>query len=160
MFRPMRRSRQALPEAECKALLTQASSGVLAVSGDDGYPYAVPMSFVYDKNETLYFHCAPCGHKLDAIQKDPKASFCVTAQDEVHPERLTTYYKSVITFGKARILENADESLQALMLLGEKYGVEHAKLPQEIKRYDGKVKIIAFAIEHVSGKQAIELTEQ
>lgn len=82
MFREMRRKKQALSLAECARILYRGTSGVLALSGDGGYPYAVPMSYVYD-GEKLFFHSAGSGHKLDAIRRDPKASFCVIDCDRV-----------------------------------------------------------------------------
>ncbi len=66
MFREMRRKRQALSAQECIALLEKGSSGVLALEGDGGYTYAVPLSYLYEDNK-IYFHCAKTGHKLDAI---------------------------------------------------------------------------------------------
>jgi len=98
MFREMRRFRQALSQDDCAEVLRRNSSGVLAVSGDDGYPYAVPLSYVYAGSK-LYFHCAPVGHKIDAIEKNSKVSFCVIDKDEVVPEKYTTYFRSVILFG-------------------------------------------------------------
>ena len=74
MFREMRRKRQALPQEGMDAVLQKGTSGVLAVSGDHGYPYAVPLSYVYD-GKALYFHCGKAGHKLDGIRRDAKASF-------------------------------------------------------------------------------------
>lgn len=158
MFRPMRRSKQALPEAWCKDALRAASNGVLAVCGDDGYPYAVPLSFVFDGKDKLYFHCATAGHKLDAIRSVPKASFCVTVQDAVHPAEFTTYYKSVIAFGKARVLQNWESEKNALILLSEKYGMfDRDAIFSEIERFRESVCIVEFTIEHLTGKQAREL---
>ena len=117
MFRPMRRGKQALSDQESRKILSDASSGVLAVLGDDGYPYAVPLSFVFDGKDRLYFHCAVSGHKLDAIQNEPKVSFCVIMQDDVHPAEFTTYFKSVIAFGKARIVETESEIIRRFACL-------------------------------------------
>ena len=89
MFREMRRGRQALPKEMCEAVLSRGSHGVLALAGDEGYPYAVPISYVYEGGK-LYFHCARSGHKLDAIARCPKASFCVVDQDQVVPQEYTT----------------------------------------------------------------------
>ena len=72
MFRPMRRGKQLLPPEESIQILEQGTSGVLAVAGDAGYPYAVPLSYVYMDGK-LYFHCAKSGHKLDAIRRNSKA---------------------------------------------------------------------------------------
>ena len=85
MFRELRRKKQALSQEECTAVLNRGTSGVLALAGDDDYPYAVPISYVYD-GEKLYFHCAKSGHKLDAIRRNAKASFCVIDKDQIVPE--------------------------------------------------------------------------
>lgn len=108
MFRPMRRHRQQLSQGDCAAILSRGTSGVLAVAGDGGYPYAVPLSYVYQEG-TLFFHCAKAGHKLDALRRCSKASFCVIDQDQVVPPEYTTYFRSVIAFGRTRILEDEAE---------------------------------------------------
>ena len=95
MFREMRRKKQALSTEESLAILNRGISGVLAVTGDQGYPYAVPLSYVYDNNK-IFFHCALSGHKLDAIAANNKVSFCVVGQDRVMPQEYTTYFRSVI----------------------------------------------------------------
>ena len=108
MFRELRRKRQALSNEACSEILHRGTSGVLALAGGEGYPYAVPISYVYD-GEKLYFHSAKAGHKLDAILREPKASFCVIDQDQIVPEEYTTYFRSVIAFGRIRILEDEEE---------------------------------------------------
>lgn len=108
MFREMRRSKQLLNTDYAKSMLNKATSGVLAVHGDDDYPYAVPLSYVYH-DDKLYFHVATSGHKLDAIRKNDKVSFCVILQDKPVGEGFTTYYMSVIAFGRAKIIDDAEE---------------------------------------------------
>ena len=119
MFRPMRRHRQQLSQGDCAAILSRGTSGVLAVAGDGGYPYAVPLSYVYQEG-TLFFHCAKAGHKLDALRRCSKASFCVIDQDQVVPPEYTTYFRSVIAFGRTRILEDEAEKQAAIWLLAER----------------------------------------
>lgn len=80
MFRDMRRKRQQLSEAESIEILRKLTSGTLALLGDGGYPYAVPISYVYADGR-LYFHSAKEGHKVDAIRGSDRASFCVIEQD-------------------------------------------------------------------------------
>ncbi len=87
MFREMRRKKQILSNKEIIELLEKGTSGVLALLGDNEYPYAVPISYVYD-NSKIYFHGAKVGHKIDAIRKCSKASFCVIAQDEIKVHRM------------------------------------------------------------------------
>ena len=108
MFREMRRNKQALSDEECREILERCTSGTLAVLGDEGYPYAVPLSYVFI-NGHIYFHCARAGHKLDAIRACDKVSFCVIDRDEVIPEKFTTKYRSVIVFGRAREVTDPEE---------------------------------------------------
>ncbi|MBQ2725035.1 MAG: pyridoxamine 5'-phosphate oxidase family protein [Clostridia bacterium] len=159
MFREMRRHAQLLPEEETALIMKNASSGVLAVSGDDGYPYAVPLSYVYD-GECIYFHCAVTGHKIDAIRQNPKVSFCVIAKDDILPEKFTTQFASVIAFGKAEILTDKDEKIAALRMLAEKYspGVDGAE--REISGSLDRTGVVKIVVEHMTGKEAIELTRQ
>ena len=157
MFREMRRGRQQLSGEECRAVLRRGTSGVLAVTGDDGYPYAVPLSYVYADSK-LFFHCARAGHKLDAIARSDKASFCVIDQDQVVPEDYTSYFRSVIAFGRARVLEQEREKRAALELLAARYFPqdERGRLEEIARQYD-RVAMVELAIEHMSGKEALEL---
>jgi uncharacterized protein len=157
MFREMRRKRQLLPEAETIAMLQSCTSGVLAVRGDDDYPYAVPLSFAHDDGK-LYFHAAVAGHKLDALERSDKASFCVIAADDVVQSTFTTHFRSVIAFGRARVVTDDAEKRRALMCLAEKYSPDY--LDEAKAEIDGdweRVCVIALGIEHVTGKAAMEL---
>ena len=164
-FRPMRRKRQELPKEECEKILNNATAGVLSVLGDGGYPYGVPISYVYAEGK-LYFHSAVEGHKLDAIVKEDKCSFTIIDQDEIHPDEYTTYFRSVITFGRIRRLESMEEILHGLQLLGGKYNPgDHAGLQHEIDKSVAmpggiphtRVTVLCMEIDHISGKEAIEL---
>ena len=77
IFREMRQKKQELSRQEIADILHKGTSGVLALLGDNDYPYAVPISYVYDDGK-IYFHSAKSGHKIDAIQRTEKASFCVS----------------------------------------------------------------------------------
>ncbi len=160
MFREMRRKKQNLTLEECIAVLNNGTSGVLAVSGDNDYPYAVPLSYVYYDSKII-FHCAATGHKLDAIARNNKVSFCVIDQDNVIPEEYTTYFRSVIAFGKARILEGETEKRSALEKLAERYSPNHEQgRLQEIDKAFKQVCLVELAIEHMTGKEAIELVKR
>ncbi len=158
MFREMRRKKQALPKEQIDIILTKGTSGVLALSGDDGYPYAVPLSYVYD-GDALYFHSAQSGHKLDAIKRNEKASFCVIARDDIVPEEYTTYFKSVIAFGTVHVLEDDREKREAIEKLALKYAPKDSALNREkaIQRDLKPLCMLKMTIQHMSGKQAVEL---
>ena len=159
-FRKMRRSRQQLSETECDAILSVATSGTLALLGDNGYPYAVPISYVYADGR-LYFHSAKTGHKVDAIIQHDKASFCVIVADEIHPSEFTTYFRSVIAFGRIQIIESEDERMYAASLLGARYNPgDDTGLQKELEKGLSHMLIFRLDIEHLTGKEAIELVRK
>ncbi len=161
MFRELRRKKQLLTAEAAAAVLTRGTSGVLALAGDGGYPYAVPISYVYDGNR-LYFHCARSGHKLDAIRREERASFCVIDRDDVVPEEYTTYFRSVIAFGRIRILEDEGEKRAAIEKLALRYAPEDPPERREraIQRDWAPLCLLEMSIEHLTGKEAIELVER
>jgi len=160
MFRGMRRKKQLLPEAETIAMLESCTSGVLAVQGDDDYPYAVPLSFVYEDGK-LFFHAAKAGHKIDAIERNEKASFCVIAADDVVQSTFTTHFRSAIAFGRLRILTEDGEKRHALECLVKKYSPDYvAEGDAEIEGDWKRVCAIELAIEHMTGKAALEIIKE
>lgn len=158
MFREIRRKKQTLSLEESIRILEKGTAGVLALSGDDGYPYAVPISYVYEDSK-LFFHGAKSGHKIDAIRRCEKASFCVIEQDHIVPEKYTTYFKSVIAFGKIRIMKEESEIRKAVETLALKYHPNDTEDGRQevIKRDWDRLCMIELSIEHLSGKEAIEL---
>ncbi len=159
-FREMRRKRQMLGNEECIRILQIATSGTLALMGDNDYPYAVPISFVYSEDK-IYFHSALNGHKVDAIRNHDKASFCVIGNDDVVPEKYTTFFRSVIAFGRIHIVEDEVERTAAACLLGNKYNPgDDLSLQEELKKGLSHMLVIRLDIEHLTGKEAIELTRK
>ena len=137
------------------AVMDRCTNGVLACLGDEDYPYAVPLSYVYYKGK-IYFHSAKAGHKIDAIAKEPKVSFSVIDEDTIVSEKYTSCFRSVVAFGKARIAEG-DERVEAFRALVEKYSGDQ---PEEAKHKEitecTQAYIVAIDIEHMTGKEAIE----
>lgn len=160
MFREMRRKKQLLSDEISREILERNTSGVLSLLGDEGYPYGVPMSYVLE-GDKLFFHCAKEGHKIDAIRREEKASFCVIDKDQIVSEEYTTYFRSVIAFGRVHILENEKEKMDALRTLAEKYSADQgeAGIRREISKSFAHVCMLCFEIEHLTGKEAIELTK-
>jgi nitroimidazol reductase NimA-like FMN-containing flavoprotein (pyridoxamine 5'-phosphate oxidase superfamily) len=159
MFREMRRKKQLLSNVETIEILKACTSGVLGVTGDDDYPYTVPLSYVY-KDRKLFFHCANEGHKIDGIKKNDKVTFCVIEKDEVIQSKFTTHFRSVIVFGRARILTEDCERQYALESLVEKYSpdyIEEGK--REIEGDWNRVCVVEVKIEHMTGKAAKEIVK-
>lgn len=159
MFREMRRKKQLLSKEDTVKILKRCTNGVMACLGDDSYPYAVPLNYVYHNNK-IYFHSAKSGHKVDAIIKNPKVSFAVVDKDKIVSEEYTSYFRSVIAFGKARIVEG-DEWSDAFMALVEKYSGD---MPKEAKNkeVEGCTRsfIVAIDIDQLTGKEAKELVDE
>ncbi|MBZ4673396.1 MAG: putative flavin-nucleotide-binding protein [Spirochaeta sp.] len=146
----MRRAQQ-LTEKETLA--------ILACLGDDSYPYAIPLNYVYLDNK-LYMHSAQQGHKVDAIANHRKVSFTVVGQDRIVSKEYTTYFSSVIAFGKARLAEG-DEYTRAFTAFADKYASDRPKQERiEQIRECRQAIIIAIDIDHLSGKQAKELSQK
>ena len=160
MFREMRRKNQVLSSEECIQVLKRATSGVLAVSGDDDYPYAVPLSYGYHNNK-IYFHGAKTGHKLDAMARNEKVSFCVIDQDQIVQEEYTTYFRSVIVFGRARVMSEEDKR-RALEILTARYSpdIEETDRSLAIDKGLKDVCMIELEIEYMSGKESKKLAKQ
>lgn len=156
----MRRFKQQLTENETLEILRHSTSGVLSLCGDDRMPYGVPLSHVYDDGK-LFFHSALSGHKVDLIRQNDNASFTVIAKDEIHPERYTTYFQSVIAFGKVRIIDDEQEKREILEILGRRCNpTDEEGLSKEINHGINRCIVLEMSIERLTGKQAIELVNQ
>ena len=154
----MRRIKQLLSEEKTVDIMKRNTAGVLALLDDDDYPYAVPISYVYSDGK-VYMHSARQGHKVDAVRNHEKASFCVIDKDRIVPEEYTTYFRSAIAFGKVRLVEDGEEKKKAAELLGRKYypGDTMENLIKVIDEAEKRFLVIALDIEHMTGKEAIEL---
>ena len=167
MHREMRRIKQRLSHEAAVQVMREATSGVLALEGDDGYPYAVPISHVWTDDclggedefiGRIYFHSAREGYKIDSIMDSEKASFAVVVRDEIVPDEYTTYFKSAIATGRVHVLEDDEERLRGLRALAEKYNPgQQESAEKEISGAMSHVAVIAFEVEELTGKQAREL---
>lgn len=152
MFREMRRNDKMKTQEEALQILTDADSGVLALYGDDGYPYAVPLNHTY-LDGTLYFHGAKVGgHKLDAIRNNPKACYTVIGSDVVDEQKITTIYKSVICFGKARIVESDEERDKVLELIIKHFISDYDHGMAYVEKMKDATIVFALDVEHMTGK--------
>ena len=162
MFREMRRVKQILSQETAEKILRDGEFGVLALSGDDGYPYAVPINYAFADGK-IYFHSAKIGHKLDAIRRNDKVSFCVVDRHDVVAEEFTTYFVSAIAFGRMKIVEDdADpDKLRGLELLADKYSstASPERRAKELGRLNALV-VPVMTIEHLTGKAARELVRK
>ncbi len=157
MFRAMNRSKQQLPDADCAAILKSALRGVLAVNGDDGYPYALPINHYYcEEDGKLYFHSGSFGHKIDAMRRDARASFCVLDDGERREGDWALTFRSVIVFGRIEIVEEREEIYRIARLLSHKFTQDEEYIEREIRSAGPRTLLFALVPEHISGKRVHE----
>ncbi len=151
MVNEMRRKDREIFNEDIEDVLFNGEYGTLATIGEDGYPYIVPLNYVY-YNKFLYFHCAKEGYKLQNIERNAKVSFCVVTSTEVMPSEFSTKYKSVIVCGATgEVTDDLKETI--LMKFIEKYSPGFS---DEGKKYIEKainsVKVMRINIQHITGK--------
>jgi len=153
MFREMRRFKQQISEEECIKVLASAPRGILAVLGDDDYPYTVPIDYIFDAAEKkIYFHCAAAGHKIDAIKKHDKVSFCVYDEGFRKEGDWALNIKSVIVFGRLRPIEDRERTIETARRIGLKYYPDSSSVDKEVEKDGRRVLCLELIIEHMTGK--------
>ena len=158
MFKPIRKKINEIDRAATEALLTSNRRGVLAMNGDNGYPYAIPINYFYD-NETqrIYFHGAKAGHKVDALKASDKVCFTVYGDERIdESEPWAPYVQSAVVFGRCRLLEVGPESIARLKEFAMKYYPSEQLVDKEIAHAGRAVQMFEITIEHMSGKQVQE----
>lgn len=153
MFRKMLRIKQQLPEAECIDILKEEKRGVLSVVGDDGYPYGLPINHYYNEDDgKLYFHSGKMGHKVDAIRRCDKASFCVYDQGYRREGEWALNIRSVIVFGRIELIEDMDTILDIARRLSYKFTDDESYIEHELEHDGPRTLMFALVPEHMTGK--------
>ncbi len=157
MFRPVRKKKNEISAEAAKTLLCHARRGVLAVQGDDGYPYAIPVNYLYDESaRKIYFHGARAGHKVDALRACDKVCFTVLSDEIIRDESWAPYMQSAVVFGRCRLLESGPEALALIKRLAMKYYPDERLAEEEIAASGKAVQMYEITIEHLSGKEVQE----
>jgi len=153
MFRELARKKQALSQAECIRILEEEPRGVLSVLGDDDYPYGLPINHWYcPEDGRIYFHSGRLGHKIDAIRRHDKASFCVYDQGFRREGEWWLNIRSVVVFGRIEPVADHQRALELTRRLSYKYTGDTAYIEKEI--HDSGPGVLCFALipEHMTGK--------
>ena len=157
MFRTMRRFKQQISDEECREILKTGKRGVLSVIGDEGYPYGIPLDHWYcEQDGKLYFHCAKTGHKLDAIAKCDKVSYCVLGEGVREGDDWPLHFKSVVVFGRMRLVEDEAKTREICTALCRKFTDDEAFLQYELTHALPRVQCLEITIEHMTGKKVKE----
>ena len=157
MFRTIRKKKNEISIDTAKALLQSSRRGVLAVNGDDGYPYAIPINYVYDNDaQKIYFHGARAGHKVDALRACDKVCFTVYGNETIKEEVWAPFVQSTVVFGRCHLVEKGAEATEILKKLAAKYYPNEQLIDEEIERSGKAVQLFEIEIEHISGKEIQE----
>lgn len=157
MFRPIRRKKKEISTEAAKQLLHTERRGVLAVCGDDGYPYAIPINFYYkEKTGKIYFHGARAGHKVDALKKNDKVCFTAYGNEQIKKESWAPFLQSTVVFGRCRMIEDQELATALVREIAGKYYPDAATIEAEIAHDGEAVQIYEITIEHLSGKEIQE----
>ena len=157
MFRPMIRQNKQLAAQECAEVLRIQTRGVLSVIGDDGYPYGTPMNHWYDDRDgSIWFHSGDIGHRLEALQRQPKASFCVFEPGVRAEGEWAWTVRSVIVFGRVEIVRDASVIAQVAAALSRKFTQDEAYIQREIEQHAHRTVLLHLVPEHICGKRVKE----
>ena len=153
MFRELVRKNKALSVEECIHILETEKRGVLSVNGDNNYPYGMPMNHWYNKeNGKIYFHCGKIGHRLDSLKKDDKVSFCVFDEGYRKSGEWALNIKSVIVFGKIKIIDDLNRIIDITTKLSHKFTQDDTYIKTEIEKYANKTLLLELIPEYICGK--------
>lgn len=153
MFRQLLRQNQLLPQADCVELLKTETRGVLSVLGDEDYPYGTPMNHWYNEDDgCIYFHCGKVGHRLDALSRHSKASFCVFDRGFRREGEWALNVKSVIVFGKVDVIDDMDRILDITAKLSRKFTQDGEYIQNEQRLYAAATLLLRLTPEHICGK--------
>ena len=153
MFRKMARANKAISQEACVEILKGELRGVLSVLGDDGYPYGMPINHLYcEEDGHIYFHSGRAGHKIDAMKANDKASFCVYDQGYRREGEWALNIRSVIVFGRLRIVEDHEKAIAISRQLSYKFTHDEDYINREIEKSGPGVLCFELIPEHMTGK--------
>ena len=152
-FRSLTRKNQEISEEECIELLKNTKRGVLSVLGDEGYPYGSPINHYYNEEDgKIYFHGGMSGHKVDAMKRCDKVSFCVMDDGEQLDGDWFLTFRSVIVFGRMELIEDMETIREVSTKLSYKFTDDTGYIEDEIRRSGQRTLMYALNIENICGK--------
>ena len=153
MFRRMRRFKQQLSEEDCIAVLKTERRGVLSMIGDGGYPYGIPMNHWYcPEDGKIYFHGAKSGHKIDAVTKCSKVSYCVYDAGYREEGQWALNVRSVVVFGHIGFVTDEKKVREIGENLLRKFTDDEDYIQNEIQNALPRAQCLELTIDHMTGK--------
>ena len=157
MFRKVRKKANEISASLAKDLIKKSRRGILAVNGDNGYPYAIPINYLYsEENQKIFFHGSKVGHKVDAIKKSDKVCFTVYGNEQIKEETWAPYVQSALVFGRCKLIGDEDTAMIVLKDFAMKYYPSESMVEEEMKKAAKATQMFEITIEHISGKEVQE----
>ena len=157
MFRKVRKKANEISASLAKDLIKKSRRGILAVNGDNGYPYAIPINYLYEEeSQKIFFHGSKVGHKVDAIKKSDKVCFTVYGNEQIKEETWAPYVQSALVFGRCKLIEDEDRAMIVLKDFAMKYYPSESMVEEEMKKAAKATQMFEITIEHISGKEVQE----
>ncbi|MDO4482108.1 MAG: pyridoxamine 5'-phosphate oxidase family protein [Bacillota bacterium] len=157
MFRSIRKKKNEISTDEVKELLRCSRRGILAVNGEDGYPYAIPINYLYDEDTNkIIFHGAKAGYKVDCLKACNKVCFTVCGNERIQEESWAPFLKSAVVFGRCRLVENQEDTIKMVKKFAMKYYPDEKMADEEVASSGRAVQMFEIEIEHLSGKEVQE----
>lgn len=158
MNREMYKKERQMSSEATAAIFSKGNHGTLAVNGDDGYPYAVPVNYVYDGGK-IYIHSAKYGYKIDAVKRDDKVCFSAILNSKVQQDKFTAAFQSIIAFGKISFVEDEAEKKRILEQFIYKMSPEFVEGGMKfVNAAIGKTALLCIDVEEIKGKENMAAT--
>ncbi len=154
----VRRADKLMPEAMAREALARGFAGRLATVGADGWPYVVPLLYVWIDGEIWVHNTRARGHLRENVDHEPRVCFEVDEPGGVFAYGrfecdTSVAYRSVLAFGRIRIVEDRERKAAFCDALLAKYGDPGWKRPEGFYPRLDQITVYAIAIERLSGKQ-------
>jgi nitroimidazol reductase NimA-like FMN-containing flavoprotein (pyridoxamine 5'-phosphate oxidase superfamily) len=147
-----------MSDVRASETLSQGYSGCLATVGEDGFPYCIPLLYLWLDGE-LYLHTTSArGHLRANIEKEQRVCFEVDEQQGVFDYGRFECdsglaYRSVCLFGRIRIVVDRDIKQRFCEALMAKYGKPKTQRPKNFFPRIDAITVYAIAVERMTGKE-------
>ncbi len=161
----LRRADRIMPEDRAQQFLVRSFSGRLATIGEDGYPYCIPLLYVWMDDQLFVHTTSAHGHLRSNVEREPRICFEVDEPDQVFDYGRFECdsglaYSSVVLFGRIRIIEERSVKQRFCEMLMQKYGKPGTARPKNFFPRLDIITVYAIALERITGKQQVMPAQQ
>jgi len=163
----LRRADRQMSAQGADEMLERTFSGRLSVAGEDGYPYCVPLLYIWADQQVFLHGTSAPGHLQSNLRREPRACFELDEPDQVFDYGRFECdsglaYRSVILFGRVHIADDRATKQWFCEKLMEKYGKPNSIRPKNFFPRLDIITVYRMTVERMTGKQRLlpPLSEQ